>query len=145
MNWTDEGKAVYRNNCEYTTDDPILTIVKVIDLDGNPNTANDQTPGEGWAYDVENAQDNVELITQANGETEETAFTAGTFTITEDVQDGFVLVGARCTGATDNGSFVDDEAIEDIVLSNTENVTCTFYNSPAAQATVCDVATGPVW
>lgn len=105
-----------------------VTINKVIDEDGNPQTTDDQTPGEGWSFDIENGQNGV--LTDTSGQTQAISVDPGTdLSITENPQEGYTVTQASCTGATSNGS-QNGNAIEGLNIAADDIVSCTFYNTP---------------
>ncbi len=101
-----------------------VTVHKLIDADGNVQTTNDRTNGEGWTFTVAGS----ERTTGANGMTTPVEVDQGSYSVSEQSQNGYSLIGASCTGATNNGSW-NENAITGIQVGNQDVVTCTFVNA----------------
>jgi uncharacterized protein YegL len=109
-----------------------ITVNKVIDGDGDLGTTGDQSPGEGWTFTPNvtgGASDPASGDTAADGTV---AFTItpgdATIDLVETLANPWTLLGAGCTGATDNGASDGVDSVDGIVTAAGEDVTCTFYN-----------------
>lgn len=103
-----------------------ITTTKLVDHDSNPNTA-PINGGSGWNFNV----DGGNYATDANGQTVAVDVGAGTYSVTETVQDGYELVSGSCTGATNNGQFnSNNKRVEGIIVDNNDIVSCQFINKP---------------
>lgn len=108
-----------------------ITTQKIIDQDGNLNTVNDQTPGQGWSFDINGSPSNpAATVTGANGQTVAVKVDAGTYSVNEVAQNGYQLVSASCTGASVNGS-LQGSSVVGITVANENIVSCTFVNTPS--------------
>ena len=92
----------------------MILVIKTIDADGNLETTDDQTPGEGWEFELDLEDGNIEEafpVTDADG-IGGWLFTLpidGTnATVTELIQDNFDLIDAFCVDA---GGLVEPEAL----------------------------------
>ena len=104
-----------------------ISVKKIIDRDGNPATTGDQTPGEGWDFSVAGNS----KTTDAFGNTVPVDVSSvGPWTVTETPQSNYTLVGASCTGATNNGTSIEN-GVGGIMVDQNNIVSCTFYNQPA--------------
>jgi uncharacterized protein YegL len=120
-----------------------ITVHKVIDVDGNLNTTNDQiatgAPVTGWTM--------TPTVTgggsaPASGQTDANGLvnfdisisgTTATVKVTETPKCGYTSLGATCTGATTNGVFNGaTHSIDGIVVSRLDIVQCTIYNKPTS-------------
>jgi hypothetical protein len=115
----------------------------IIDADGNPDTVEDQSPGEGWEFDLELADGTIDeafpttssdglagwLISFAPGGT--------SATLTEVVQGGFDLFDASCMKVTDSGvepvAEIDGDGDIAFQIEEGEFATyrCSFINFPS--------------
>jgi len=102
-----------------------ITVNKIIDADGNLETTEDQTPGAGWDFTV----DEEVVTTGDNGQTVPLEVDSGSYNVGESVKTGYELIEAACTGATDNGS-QDGDIIYAVQVGSQDVVNCTFYNKP---------------
>lgn len=126
----DPGETI---TCSYTntrkTGD--LLIHKIIDIDGNLATTEDQSNGAGWYFGIEgNSEDTTTFptdSTDANGLLTYLGVQTGNYDVQEFTQDGYDLVMASC--GAENGS-LDGNIIYGIDVEKDDSVTCTFYNSP---------------
>ncbi len=111
-----------------------ITVNKVLDLDGNLGTTDDQEPGVGWTFtpDVTGAEaDPPAAVTGASGSVVFTITDDGaTVDLYESGMPGYVLLDASCEGATDNGASNLLDGITGIVVGDQDAVTCTFINIP---------------
>ena len=114
-----------------------ITVRKIIDQDGNLQTTADQIAGgSGWLYelDVQNGTadptsdttDNDGLVNFKISLVEGYAQVE----VKEYVNPGYILLGATCQGATNDGNFDGDDSIDDISVGRNDIVTCRFYNYP---------------
>lgn len=116
-----------------------ITVNKVVDQDGNLETLGDQTASAGWTFSVNGNN----YVTGETGQTEAIAVDDGTYDVTETVQEGFVPVGASCTSNDgEQGTWNSSNAVTGVAVSNTEIVTCTFYNAPLPTLTVTKTVDG---
>lgn len=104
-----------------------IQIKKLIDLDGNIETTDDQTPASGWSFTLNGGSPFV---------TDETGMTAvvevedkENYDIAEVLQANYQLLSASCVGADKNGDFEEGE-IENVKLKIGEEALCTFINAP---------------
>lgn len=108
-----------------------ITSKKIIDLDGNLNTTGDQTPAEGWSFDVSGTPSNpAPEVTGVSGQTAAVKVQSGTYNVAETPQNGYSLVWAGCTGATNNGA-QQGTSVVGIGVANNSIVSCVFINTPA--------------
>ncbi len=112
-----------------TRDTGSLTINKIIDIDGDLTTTSDQTPAEGWTFDVNGTSTDTSnpspAITDSKGVITLTPLKTGSYTIIETLKSGYDLIGASCG---DNGRFNGEDRLTNVTLST--STTCTFYNTP---------------
>jgi von Willebrand factor type A domain-containing protein/uncharacterized protein DUF11/List-Bact-rpt repeat protein len=111
-----------------------ITVIKIIDLDGDPDTLGDQTRAENWTFELENLQGGTAnalvQTTDAMGEVVfEITLTNGTATVdvTEHEQIGYVIRKKSCQGPPVT---FDRNSILGIALEPDDHIICTFYNSP---------------
>lgn len=104
-----------------------IQIKKLIDLDGNIQTTDDQTPASGWSFTIDESGPYV---------TDETGMTVAVevednenYDIAEILQDNHQLLSASCVGADNNGQFKKGK-IEKVKLKIGEEAVCTFINAP---------------
>lgn len=113
-----------------------ITINKVIDQDGNPNTTNDRTAGVGWSFDINGSPSNpAPVATDANGQTVAVDVEPGTYSVNEVSQAGFDLISATCTGASGNGS-KQGNAVVGVSVDVSDIISCTFVNAPKPTITL---------
>ncbi len=107
-----------------------ITTRKIIDVDGDPATTNDQTPASGWSFDINGGSNPDATTTDENGLTPPVKVTtpAG-YSVNETAQSGYHLVSASCMGASNNGS-LSGNAVTGIQVTAHNIVTCTFINTP---------------
>ena len=116
-----------------------ITVHKVIDADGNLGTTGDQTTSgtavDNWCYTPTSSGGTVTPpsdCTDNTGTTTTFQITpSGTYTVSmaETIKPGYGLVGASCTGATNNGAFDGADSVDGIVVDSNDIVSCTFYNT----------------
>ena len=112
-----------------------ITVTKFIDADGNLET-NDQSPDAGWIFTINNS----DYTSDETGKTPAVEVDTSTYTVTENLQDGYDLLSASCTGATSNGSFLEN-SITGIEVGTNDIVSCTFINHKNEKPTI--TLTGP--
>jgi Mg-chelatase subunit ChlD len=112
-----------------------INVQKVIDADGDTATADDQTISgaavEGWTFDVNSDK----ITTDTNGKAMITVKTAQSpFTVKEDlVKDGYGFASAKCVNSSDQpvGTLdISGNQIAGLTVSNTDYISCVFYNTP---------------
>ena len=115
----------------------------LIDADGNPDTVEDQSPGEGWEFDLELADGTIDdAFPTTNSEGSAgwlISFGPGgtSATLTEVVQVGFELYDASCLKVTDSGdepvAAIDGDGDIAIQIEEGEFATyqCSFINIPS--------------
>ncbi|HJY98616.1 MAG TPA: SdrD B-like domain-containing protein [Patescibacteria group bacterium] len=108
-----------------------IVVHKIIDVDGDPLTTDDQTDGEGWEMGVDGYGDATDFFTQftlADGSATFAPANTGTYNVREvqDQQEGYDLVDGYC----DNGIFDAQNGIVLMTLGADDTVDCTFINSP---------------
>jgi LPXTG-motif cell wall-anchored protein len=115
-----------------TRDTGSITVNKIIDVDGDLATTNDQTPGVNWQFDV-NGEAGADTSnpdpasTDLNGAVTFASLKTGQYDITETVQPGYDLVGASC--GVENGN-LDGNTLYSTTVAKDQNIVCTFYNTP---------------
>jgi hypothetical protein len=123
-----------------------IVVRKVIDADGDLDTVDDQTAGEGWMFDlaVSDAQI-VEAFPSTNpdgfaGWLIRTGPEGTTVTLTEVGQDDFAVVDASCMRLGDDGdtlpvgAFRDGSVTFGIEADGFASYQCDFFNVPAGLA-----------
>ncbi|MGD0204845.1 MAG: VWA domain-containing protein, partial [Dehalococcoidia bacterium] len=112
-----------------------ISVHKVIDADGNLNTTNDQSNGQGWHFDASVTGGSA---TPANGNTGSDGFivfaiagSTASVNITETVQDAFALISAGCTKNSVPVGTPATNAVNGIVIGPQDIVSCAFYNMMA--------------
>ncbi len=104
-----------------------IQIKKLIDLDGNPETTDDQTPASGWDFLIDESgpytTDETGMTVAVDVEDNEN------YNIAEVLQENYNLLAASCVGADKNGEFKNGQ-IEKIKLKIGEEALCTFINAP---------------
>ncbi|PIR95950.1 MAG: hypothetical protein COT92_03800 [Candidatus Doudnabacteria bacterium CG10_big_fil_rev_8_21_14_0_10_42_18] len=100
-----------------------ITVTKIIDADGDLNTTEDQAPGAGWSFTIAGNAD----TTDDDGKSAAWEVDPGTYEVTETISQNHSLIGASCSGATDNGS-LSGNTISGIEISEQDIVSCIFYN-----------------
>ncbi|OGH31288.1 MAG: hypothetical protein A3I54_01035 [Candidatus Levybacteria bacterium RIFCSPLOWO2_02_FULL_41_11] len=109
-----------------------ISVIKLVDQDGNLQTTGDQTPASGWEFNI----GGTTKTTDTNGQTDAVQFPQpGTYDVEETVQPGYSLLSAFCTGAVNNGS-PDGDTISGIEINNTSVVSCTFINTQTGSVKV---------
>jgi uncharacterized repeat protein (TIGR01451 family) len=120
--------------CTYTNvrDTGSLTVKKIVDLDGDTSTINDQTLTSNWQFDVDGAEgDTTDASADVTGEDGSKTFSSlktGKYTVIETIKDGYRLVDANCD--IENGSFDQTDSVDNVWVSAGDNTICTFYNTP---------------
>lgn len=128
-----------QNTCTITNTRDLgdIVITKIIDVDGDLQTTEDQTPGVGWSVDVDpdgaDTSDPSLPLTDDNGQSSASDLNTGIYWVSEGVIDGYDVVMSACTigesestgnGGTGIASFGGVEVQKDTTTH------CTFYNSP---------------
>jgi len=123
-----------------------ITVHKVIDCDGDPNTTDDQiTSGSevaGWTFNSTVTGGSSDPTWDTTGTDGSVTFeisiddTTATVSIVETLNPDYELVAATCTGAETNGTFDGDDSIDGIQIEYPNIVSCTFYNQPLYTLTV---------
>lgn len=104
-----------------------IQIKKLVDLDGNLQTTDDQTPASGWNFFID---ENGPYTTDETGMTVAVEVEDNkNYDLAEVVQEHYSLLSASCVGAHDNGDF-DDGEIDNVKLKIGEEALCTFINAP---------------
>lgn len=108
-----------------------ITTQKIIDQDGlNLGNSSDQSPGIGWTFDINGSPTNPAATqTGSDGYTASVKVENGTYSVAETTNANYTIVGASCSGATNNGT-LSGNAITGIVLGTDQIVNCKFYNKP---------------
>ncbi|MCO6455289.1 MAG: VWA domain-containing protein, partial [Pirellulaceae bacterium] len=119
-----------------------VLVNKIIDLDGDLNTTNDQSDGAGWTFTAN--PDAPATATPPMGMTDSDGMInfdldfggedEATVDITETVQPGFTFLDASCTGSSISNGTLSGSSVNDIQLSRLDTVFCTFYNQPRSAA-----------
>lgn len=105
-----------------------ISAHKVIDRDGDLQTTDDQSAGDGWDFMVAGQP----KTTDEFGNTASVSVdSAGPWDVTETPQDGYTFISASCDGASDNGSPVTN-GVGGIMVNEDNIVSCTFYNMPGS-------------
>ncbi len=116
--------SIAREQCGGT-----ITVKKIYDVDGNLGTTNDQAPASGWDFTVAGVSKTTDFL----GYTEPFRVSGfGPWSVEEIQQSGHTILGASCTGATDNGTLtgtIVDGIIGGVKLNQDNIVSCTFYNT----------------
>jgi uncharacterized repeat protein (TIGR01451 family) len=115
-----------------------ITVHKVIDQDGNTATTDDQTDGAGWTFTADvgspgsatPGSGNTGSNGRINFDIDFGGESNSTVSIAETLDSDFSLVGASCSGATDNGTFDGTDTVDGIVVDSNDIAICTFYNRP---------------
>ncbi len=103
-----------------------ITVNKIIDADGNLETTDDQTAGEGWNFTV--GED--EVTTDENGQTVAVDVESGSYTVTEIAQEGYTFVSAVCLIGEDSVGSLDGAAVYGVDVADDEVASCVFINTP---------------
>jgi hypothetical protein len=108
-----------------------LVIHKIIDIDGNIGTTDDQSDGDGWYFAIEpNGEDQSSFPTDSTNSEGILSYSdvkTGSYDIAETIQDGYDLVSASC--GLENGN-LDESILYSVNVAKDETTTCTFYNTP---------------
>ena len=127
---------VYIDDVSLTGDEIKTTvkIVKWIDADGDLGTDNDRTPGVGWEFnlDIDDEGNKGPYTTNESGMTEAIELDPedeDEFDVIETLKDGYDLLSASCTGASDDNGTHDDDAVEGVEVEEGDEVVCTFINA----------------
>lgn len=109
-----------------------LIVKKVIDIDGDLSTDEDQSLGQTWQFDVDgtsaNTDDPVAGYTDSNGKLPFNSLKIGQYSVIETTQTGYDLFDASCDN--ESGTFDDADSIDGVEVEDNETTTCTFYNTP---------------
>lgn len=109
-----------------------INVHKVIDRDGNLETTDDQSAGEGWDFTVAGTPE----TTDGSGNTQSVVVAnAGPWSVVETPKSGYSFITAQCTkdsGQTVVGTLGDGAVVNDISLTEQDIVSCTFYNKPGS-------------
>ncbi len=114
-----------------------IIITKIIDADGDLTTTNDQTPGQGWNFDVAG----VTTATDAQGKTQPISIVGknGPFDVLQISQPGYVPLYVSCVNVTNNNQPVGIATVLDIVnginMTTDDIISCTFYSKPGPPPT----------
>lgn len=115
-----------------TRDTGTIVVHKIIDVDGDINTTDDQSSGENWQFDVDGTSndttDPAAGVTGADGNVTFSNLYTGEYTIVETKQDGYDLISAYCEN--ENGEFDLTDSIDVVNVTKGSTINCTFYNSP---------------
>ena len=115
-----------------TRDTGSITVNKIIDMDGNLQTTEDQVSGVGWQFDVDGIEgdtsDPVADFTGAEGNVSFADLKTGEYTIIENKQSGYDLVAADC--GLENGIFDGIDSMDNVSVDKDGNTICNFYNVP---------------
>lgn len=115
-----------------TRDAGSITVNKIIDMDGNLQTTEDQVSGVGWQFDVDGIEgdtsDPVADFTGAEGNVSFADLKTGEYTIIENKQSGYDLVAADC--GLENGIFDGIDSMDNVSVDKDGNTICNFYNVP---------------
>lgn len=101
-----------------------ITVQKLIDADGNINTTDDRTPANGWNFNVAGTSS----TTSSNGQTDAVRVQPGTYSVSEATQNGYQILSASCSGASNNGTR-QGVTVSGITVSNDNIVSCVFINT----------------
>lgn len=118
-----------------TREEGKIRVEKIIDADGDLQTTDDQTPGDGWSFDVngagEDTSDPDSGLTNENGLLEFSSLKTGEYEIIETVQDGYHIISASCSADEESEvwEFNGEDRIEGIEVNSDEEVRCTFINT----------------
>ncbi len=115
-----------------TRDTGTIVVNKIIDVDGDLETEEDQSAGENWQFDVDgtgpDTTDAFADSTDSEGSVTFTSLKTGAYTIVETTQPGYDLFSATC--GVRNGSFDQTDSMGGVTVSKGGTTTCTFYNKP---------------
>ncbi|MDO8498851.1 MAG: hypothetical protein Q7S44_03635 [bacterium] len=111
-------------NCTFinTQNDGSITILKNIDNNGDGDTDDegDVRNAQGWTYDIADGDQNIPM----GGDK---SLARGSYTISEDEQAGYKLLGWSCFQGEENEQTGTTNSIE-ISVRNGSETTCTFEN-----------------
>ncbi|MEF3692130.1 MAG: hypothetical protein V3574_03705, partial [Candidatus Moraniibacteriota bacterium] len=109
-----------------------ITVNKIIDMDGDLQTTEDQTKGVGWQFDADGTagetSDPLADFTKTEGNLSFTNLKTGEYTIIETKQPGYDLFSADC--GSENGIFDGMDSVDNVLVSKDGNTICNFYNVP---------------
>ncbi|GEM_PF-2254732 len=120
--------------CTYTNarDTGTLIVNKVVDIDGDTSTTEDQSPGWSWQFDVDgwegDTSDPSAQFTSVLGSATFSDLKTGLYTAIETTQDGYDLIDAYCDN--ESGEFDGEDSLDELEVTNGETTTCTFINTP---------------
>lgn len=107
-----------------------ITAKKLVDADGDLNTTDDQTPAEGWTFDVNGTvTDPAPVDTDVDGFTPAVEVEPGTYGITETVKDGYEVLDAECTVNNQTIGTRNGNAVTGMTIGANDIVSCTFINA----------------
>lgn len=133
---TDNLKAISSADAYYSSDFSTLAATLAAladDLCGGTVTVQklvDGSPASGWSFDVNGSPSNPSpVVTLSDGYTPSVSVDAGTYSVTEEIQAGYSVVSASCTGADNNGSFnAETKSVEGMSIGTNNVVSCVFNN-----------------
>ncbi len=119
-----------------------ITVHKVIDVDGNTGTTGDQTDGAGWSFaanpDAPDTTDPTSGSTDSFGmiifDVDVGANNSAIVDITETMQTHFQFISANCVNGMSSAGTPATNAVNNIPLSASDIISCTFYNQPKTGA-----------
>ena len=119
----------------------VISVHKLIDADGDPNTTGDQTSTAGWTFNCTPTSGGGDACVPINATTGADGFTqfdvtidgdgSATVNITETVQSGYAVISAECHAFADGpiGTWNNSNAVNGIVMHPADIGLCTFINS----------------
>ncbi len=128
-----------------------ITVHKVVDEDGNLGTMGDQSNGVGWTFSTN--VDAPDSSTPASGNTDGSGLinfdidlggdNMATVDILETLEPNFVFLSASCTDQDTNPVGTPGaNTVDNIAISGSDIVSCTFYNQPDCSFLDSDCADG---
>ncbi|MGW8185328.1 MAG: prealbumin-like fold domain-containing protein [Candidatus Moraniibacteriota bacterium] len=115
-----------------TRDTGSITVNKIIDMDGNLETIEDQVPGANWQFDVnpytKDTTDASPGSTNDQGSVLFSNLKTGFYAVYESIQPGYDLVKAECN--VEYSQFNQEDGVVNVSVSKDGNTICTFYNVP---------------
>jgi cysteine-rich repeat protein len=117
INWTTEGRAIWNNNCDVSSQTGTLRVLKNVDLNGDGDYADtNETGNTTWSW---LSNDGAPHHT---GDTEMTV-PVGNYHLSEVQQTNFHFVSLSCTGGALNTS------TNTVTVAKNACVVCTFTNA----------------